>query len=91
MATTVEQLEGTCTASAVDVQYRFKKLCLTTRGADEDLFAPVVGAVLEGDSRITKHMASNLLRQIAGKDSLPVKRKITAWDDDCLTAIVARK
>ena len=38
-----------------------------------------------------KHMASNLLRQTPGKDSLRVKRKIAAWDDDYLAAIVARK
>ena len=38
-----------------------------------------------------KHMASNLLRQAPGKDSLRVKRKVAAWDDDYLAAIVARK
>ena len=38
-----------------------------------------------------KHMASNLLRQAPGKDSLRVKRKMAAWDDDYLEAIVARK
>ena len=38
-----------------------------------------------------KHMASNLLRQAPGKDSLRVKRKLAAWDDDYLAAIVARK
>jgi len=38
-----------------------------------------------------KHMASNLLRQVPGKDSLRVKRKLAAWDDDFLAEIVARK
>ena len=38
-----------------------------------------------------KHMASNLLRQAPGKDSLRVKRKVAAWDDDYLAAIIARK
>ena len=38
-----------------------------------------------------KHMASNLLRQAPGKDSLRVKRKVAAWDGDCLAAIVAKK
>jgi len=38
-----------------------------------------------------KHMASNLLRQAPGKDSLRVKRKLAAWDDDYLAAIVTRK
>jgi predicted transposase YbfD/YdcC len=38
-----------------------------------------------------KHMASNLLRRAPGKDSLRVKRKIAAWDDDFLAALVTRK
>ena len=38
-----------------------------------------------------KHMASNLLRQAPGKDSLRVKRKVAAWDDDYLVAMFARK
>mgnify|MGYP005853308739 FL=1 len=38
-----------------------------------------------------KHMASNLLRQVPGKDSLRVKRKVAAWDDDYLAHLVARK
>jgi predicted transposase YbfD/YdcC len=38
-----------------------------------------------------KHMASNLLRQAPGKDSLRVKRKVAAWDDDYLATIIARK
>lgn len=40
---------------------------------------------------IVKHMASNLLRQAQGKDSLRVKRKLAAWDDDYLATIVAGK
>lgn len=38
-----------------------------------------------------KHMASNLLRQAPGKDSLRVKRKVAAWDDDFLASLIARK
>ena len=38
-----------------------------------------------------KHMASNLLRLAPGKDSLRVRRKVAAWDDDYLAAIVTRK
>lgn len=38
-----------------------------------------------------KHMASNLLRLAPGKDSLRVKRKLAAWDDDYLAALVTRK
>ena len=35
-----------------------------------------------------KHMASNLLRRAPGKDSLRVKRKLAAWDDDYLAALI---
>jgi predicted transposase YbfD/YdcC len=37
-----------------------------------------------------KHMASNLLRLDPGKESLRVKRKMAAWDDDFLAGLVAR-
>lgn len=36
-----------------------------------------------------KHMAANLLRQAPGKDSLRVKRKMAAWDDDYLASLIA--
>jgi predicted transposase YbfD/YdcC len=36
-----------------------------------------------------KHMALNLLRKPSGKDSLRVKRKIAAWDDDFLASLIA--
>ena len=35
-----------------------------------------------------KHMASNLLRRAPGKDSLRVKRKLAAWNNDYLAALV---
>jgi len=35
-----------------------------------------------------KHMASNLLRRAPGKDSRRIKRKLAAWDDDYLAALV---
>jgi len=35
-----------------------------------------------------KHMASNLLRRAPGKDSLRVKRKLAAWDDDYLATLL---
>lgn len=35
-----------------------------------------------------KHMASNLLRRAPGKDSLRVKRKLAAWDDDFLVNLI---
>lgn len=37
-----------------------------------------------------KHMAYNLLRQASGKDSLRLRRKVAAWDDDFLASIIAR-
>jgi hypothetical protein len=41
----VRNVEGAFTTSAVDVLYRFSKPYLATRGPDEDLSVPVVGAV----------------------------------------------
>ncbi len=36
-----------------------------------------------------KHMAHNLTRRAPGKDSLRLKRKTAAWDDDFLASLVA--
>jgi predicted transposase YbfD/YdcC len=36
-----------------------------------------------------KHMALNLIRRAPGKDSLRLRRKVAAWDDDFLAGIVA--
>jgi hypothetical protein len=36
-----------------------------------------------------KHMALNLLRRAKTKDSLCIRRKVAAWDDDFLMALVA--
>lgn len=36
-----------------------------------------------------KHMAYNLIRKASGKDSLRVRRKVAAWDDDFLASLVA--
>ena len=36
-----------------------------------------------------KHMAHNLTRRALGKDSLRLKRKTAAWDDDFLASLVA--
>lgn len=36
-----------------------------------------------------KHMASNLLRRAPGKDSLRVKRRVAAWDEDFLKSLIA--
>lgn len=36
-----------------------------------------------------RHMAHNLIRRAPGKDSLRMKRKVAAWDDDFLASLVA--
>ena len=36
-----------------------------------------------------KHMAHNLLRTASSKDSLRLRRKIAAWDDDFLASLIA--
>ena len=35
-----------------------------------------------------KHMAHNLIRMASGKDSLRLRRKIAAWDDDFLASLI---
>jgi predicted transposase YbfD/YdcC len=37
-----------------------------------------------------KHMALNLLRTARSKDSLRLRRKVAAWDDDFLAALITR-
>jgi predicted transposase YbfD/YdcC len=37
-----------------------------------------------------KHMAHNLIRKAPGKDSLRLKRKVAAWDDEFLASLIAR-
>jgi len=37
-----------------------------------------------------KHMALNLIRRAPGKDSMRLKRKVAAWDDDFLASTIAR-
>jgi len=36
-----------------------------------------------------KHMAHNLVRRAPGKDSLRLRRKVAAWDDDFLASLIA--
>jgi len=36
-----------------------------------------------------KHMAHNLIRRAPGKDSLRLRRKVAAWDDEYLASLVA--
>jgi predicted transposase YbfD/YdcC len=35
-----------------------------------------------------KHMAHNLIRKTPGKDSLRLRRKVAAWDDDFLASLI---
>ncbi len=37
-----------------------------------------------------KHMALNVLRMAPGRDSLRLRRKVAAWDDDFLASLIAR-
>lgn len=37
-----------------------------------------------------KHMAHNLVRKAPGKDSLRLRRKVAAWDDDFLASLIAK-
>jgi len=37
-----------------------------------------------------KHMAQNLIRRAPGKDSLRLRRKVAAWDDDFLASLIAQ-
>jgi hypothetical protein len=37
-----------------------------------------------------KHIAHNLLRTAPSTDSLRLRRKLAAWDDDFLTGVIAR-
>lgn len=36
-----------------------------------------------------KHMAHNLIRKAPGKDSLRLRRKVAAWDDEFLVSLIA--
>jgi predicted transposase YbfD/YdcC len=36
-----------------------------------------------------KHMAHNLIRMAPGMDSLRLRRKVAAWDDDFLASLIA--
>ena len=36
-----------------------------------------------------KHMALNLIRKAPGKDSVRLRRKVAAWDDDFLASLIA--
>ena len=37
-----------------------------------------------------KHMAHNLIRKAPGKDSLRLRRKVAAWDDDFLASLITK-
>ena len=35
-----------------------------------------------------KHMALNLIRKASGKDSIRLRRKVAAWDDNFLVSLI---
>jgi hypothetical protein len=35
-----------------------------------------------------KHIAFNLIRRAPGKDSMRLRRKVAAWDDDFLASLI---
>ncbi|MEI6558920.1 MAG: hypothetical protein WCO00_10985 [Rhodospirillaceae bacterium] len=41
------------------------------------------------DFTTPKHMAHNLIRKAPGMDSLRLRRKVAAWDDDFLASLNA--
>ncbi len=53
------------------------------------LLSAYVGNLAVSLLRAIKHMAHNLIRKAPGKDSLRLKRKVAAWDDDFLASIVS--
>ena len=84
----VRNVEGAFTASAVDVQYRFGKPYLATRGADEDLSAPVVGAVtaaLAIESKRSRSSRSALFetRQVQDRFIAGICRTVVQGDSEC--------
>ena len=45
--------------------------------------------VMAANFTTIKHMAQNLIRKAPGKDSLRLRRKTAAWDDDFLASLLA--
>lgn len=78
----VRNVEGAFTASAVDVQYRFGKPYIATRGAGEDLSAPVVGAVTAALATESKRSRSS---RSALFETRPVQDRFIA--DICRTVV----
>lgn len=84
----VRNVEGAFTASAVDVQYRFGKPYLATRSADEDLSAPVVGAVtaaLATESKRSRSSRSALFetRQVQDRFIADICRTVVQGGSAC--------
>jgi hypothetical protein len=52
----------------------------------------LIGSTDQAPANFTtiKHMAHNLLRTVTSKDSLRLRRKVAAWDDDFLASLIAR-
>lgn len=84
----VRNVEGAFTASAVDVQYRFSKPYLATRGADEDLSVAVVGAVgaaLAAESKRSRSSRSALFetREVQDRFVTGICRTVVQGDSAC--------
>jgi hypothetical protein len=84
----VRNVEGTFTASAVDVQYRFAKPYIAMCGADEDLSPRIVGAVtavLATESRKSRSSRSLLFetKQIQDRLIASICRTIVQGDGVC--------
>ena len=47
------------------------------------------GCRRRGNFTTLKHIAYNLIRKAPGKDSLRLKRKVAAWDDEFLASLIA--
>jgi hypothetical protein len=84
----VRNVEGAFTASAVEVQYRFGKPYLATRPADEDLSAPVVGAVIAALETESKRSRSSRIalfeaRQVQDRFIAGICRTVVHRDGEC--------
>jgi hypothetical protein len=84
----VRNVEGAFTASAVDVQYRFGKPYVATRAADEDLSAPVTGAVaaaLAAESKRSRSSRSALFetQQVQDRFIAGICRTVVPGDGPC--------
>jgi hypothetical protein len=55
---------------------------------DRSLASQLQASSRDANFTTLKHMAYNLIRRAPGKDSLRLKRKVAAWDDDFLASLL---